>query len=450
MKVSISLFLVAGLLITGCASPPQDPGEAASRHGDADSVNALLETDSMDIGFSAPSGMTLLHMAVDDGSMERTRQLIEQGIRVNVRTLYGWTALHMASEKGLTEVMELLLEAGASLDAQTSSGETAFHLATRAGQSEAVELLVSRGASTAPSRFPEMRGAYFGQPKPGPRAEPFAIPMLTTRHNHYVRAVTFSPDGKEAYWPVIDLQDDLRRWIVTTRVESGVWARPRVAEFSERAFYDDVPSISPGGNKLFFLSSRPIGDEDAANRENIWFVTRDGENWSEPTPLPDAVNSLGTIHQRISLDREDNLYFSCEGRNGFGSLDIYFSRYANSQYQQPVNLGHVVNGSDAEYAPFISPGGDYLIFTRNVEDGWTIFISFVTSDGSWTPPTDLGRSIQGVEGMDLDGSFVTQDGESLIFFGERDETAIPYWIDASFIEDLRAEALDTRGWEDQR
>lgn len=174
-------------------------------------------------------------------------------------------------------------------------------------------------------------------------------------------------------------------------------------------------------------------------------MTRDGENWSEPTPLPGAVNTIGTLHQQVSLDREDSLYFGAESDDGHGSLDIYFSQYADSEYQQPENLGPVVNGPDAEYAPFISPDGDYLIFTRNVEDGWTLFIGFVTGDGPWTPPIDLRENMEGVEGMDLDGAVVTHEGEFLIFFGERDQTAIPCWTETSFFEDLHAEALGIGG-----
>jgi hypothetical protein len=287
------------------------------------------------------------------------------------------------------------------------------------------------------TEFPELKGEYFGQLKPGPKAEPFAVQVLSARSDHYIRSITFSPDGTEAYWPVIDLNDNYRRWIVGSRMVEGTWMRPELAPFSKKGYEDDVPCISPGGDKLLFISRRPLKQGDAVGKENIWIMTRDGEGWSDPVPLPEAVNALYTIHQQVSLDGEDNLYFSGEGPGGYGELDIYCSRYADGEYQQPKNLGPVINGPEGDYTPFIGADGSYLIFTRNIGERWTLLISFRDRDGAWTSPADLREIIEGVAGMDLGNPFVTHDGRYLIFFGERDGGITPFWTDTSFIEELR-------------
>ncbi len=290
---------------------------------------------------------------------------------------------------------------------------------------------------TVCTEFPRIGGEYFGQAKPGPKAEPFAVPVLVGRQGHYIRSVTFSPDGTEAYWPVIDLNDDYRRWIACSRMEGGIWTYPELAPFSKKGYEDDVPCISPGGDKLLFVSRRPLTEGDAVGKEKIWIMTRDGEGWSVPVPLPESVNAPYTIHQQVSLDGEDNLYFSGEASDGYGSLDIYRSRYVDGEYQQPVNLGPVINGPEGDYTPFIAADGSYLIFTRNVGEGWTLLISFRDRDGAWSPPADLKESIKGVAGMELGNPFVTHDGKYLIFFGEKGSDITPFWTDISFIEDLR-------------
>jgi hypothetical protein len=303
-------------------------------------------------------------------------------------------------------------------------------------------LFVSRDAPpTEPAEFPVLTGKYFGQQKPGPKAEPFALLMLSARHDHYVRDVTFSPDGDEAYWTVIDIEDEYKRWVVGSRIENGAWTRPRIAAFSNKSYYDDVPCLSPSSRTLFFLSWRPIEEGGKLSKENIWYINREGESWSDPIPLPEAVNSACQIHQQISLDLEDRLYFGGECADGYGNLDIHYSKFVDGEYQPPVNLGPMINGPEGEYAPTISPDGSYLIFTRNLEEGWTLFISFKTQDESWTSPTDLRENLTGFDSMNLSGSFITVDDKYLIFFEERDQTSTPYWIETSFIEDLRGKAL---------
>jgi Tol biopolymer transport system component len=294
--------------------------------------------------------------------------------------------------------------------------------------------------TTDSSTLPEMKGEYFGQPKPGPKVEPFALPLLASRHDHYISSITFSPDGTEAYWPIVDLRNNYSRWIVSSRMEKGIWTQPRMAAFSISGYDDDVPCLSPSGTKLLFISRRPLRKGDSAGKENIWGMDREGENWSDPIPLSEAVNSSYTIHQQMSLDQENNLYFGGEGAEGYGSLDIYLSRYSDGKYQKPKNLGPVINGPEGEYAPFTSPDGSYLIFTKNLESGWTLFITFKDGDESWTQPVDLKESIEGVEGLDLSCAFITRDGQNLIFFAETESKITPYWIDTNLIEMLRTKA----------
>lgn len=305
------------------------------------------------------------------------------------------------------------------------------------GKTQAAELLLARGTSAAPLHPPRSEGEYFGQASPGAKAEPFALRVLANRHDHYVRSITFSPDGDEAYWPVIDTNNGYRRWIMTSRMENRTWTPPEMASFSKKGNEDDVPFLSPNGSKLLFNSRRPLEQGGAAGKENIWSVTREGDGWSDPIPLQGSVNSSCEIHQLMSLDQDDNMYFGGACGDAYGELDIYFSRHENGEYQQPVNLGPVINSSGAEYGAFVSADGSYLIFTKHIGDGWTLVISFRDQDGTWTPPTDLRESIEGFEGLNLGGGIVTRDSNYLIFFREDETSVTPYWTDAIFVEELR-------------
>lgn len=78
---------------------------------------------------------------------------------------------------------------------------------------------------------------------------------------------------------------------------------------------------------------------------------------------------------------------------------------------------------------FISPDGNYLMICK----GKSISILFKKKDGTWTHSQDI-TSIIGKTGI---CPIVTPGGKYLFFIAY-----IPYWVDASFIEELRKNELN--------
>jgi len=50
---------------------------------------------------------------------------------------------------------------------------------------------------------------------------------------------------------------------------------------------------------------------------------------------------------------------------GFGSADLYISKFEEGQYSEPENLGDIINSPSYEDEPFIAPDESYLIFASN-------------------------------------------------------------------------------------
>jgi hypothetical protein len=276
--------------------------------------------------------------------------------------------------------------------------------------------------------------SYFSQKRPTDLKIPFAYDMLTFNQQYYTRSITFSPDGKEAYWSVIDLRNGLTRWIVWSKLEKGKWTEPQLASFSKKGFEDDVPCISPDGHIMVFISRRPQDDTSKIGKENIWMMNREGETWSEPELLPDEVNNTGNMHQQMSIDEDNNLFFACETEDN--GMDIFYSTDVNGTYQKPIRVGSVINSRDHEWSPFISADGSYLIFTRSVGEAWTLYISFREENGNWTTPVKLDSLLKDLDGKNLDGAFVTRDNNYLIFYIESENECIPFWIGTSFLSKI--------------
>lgn len=382
------------------------------------------------------NGGTLLHSAAGGGSPEIVETLLDHGMDMNEPDDFGWSLLHYAAEMGRAEVIRFLAEKGADIDTRTMSGKTPFNVAEEFGRREVAELLASQGADQSPPKFPLMEGPYLGQEPPGEEPEIFALGIVSTNH-HSHSAIAFSPDGSEAFWTPMFSRPEAGYGYGTvfhTRMEDGKWTLPVVAPFSrEMENRCDVPFFSADGNRLYFISRRPL-QPGGPSGERIWFVEKRNEGWSEPMLLDTPANEMD-IHWEFSLDGDGNLYFGGSSGQDIGAGDIYVSRFIEGAYLEPENLGEKINSESPEFSPLIAPDGSYLIFTRVGREGTGLFISFREKDGTWTEAKDMGPTINGT-GHAL-CPLLSPDGKYLFYLTVRDGIEGIYWIDAGIIENLR-------------
>jgi ankyrin repeat protein len=92
-------------------------------------------------------GMTPLMAASITGDRDIVRQLLESGVKVNLRDRDGQTALMNAVRYGHGEIANMLLINGAKMDMRDRYGRTALMLSVVFDQPGIVRLLISRGAN---------------------------------------------------------------------------------------------------------------------------------------------------------------------------------------------------------------------------------------------------------------------------------------------------------------
>ncbi|MGA9396932.1 MAG: hypothetical protein WBV22_01625 [Anaerolineaceae bacterium] len=259
---------------------------------------------------------------------------------------------------------------------------------------------------------------WLGQTLPGFEPVNFRVgPFLGDYHS----SPTFTPDGEVAYWA----GDYGLAKIYTSRYENDSWTDPAIIDFSsEMTSYRD-PFVSPDGKRLYFISEQVIPGALNPGKENIWMMEKEGEAWGTPQPLPASINGL-SLHWTVSVASNYNLYFSAK-TNGYP--DIYFSRYIDGVYTDPILLDAPINSAAMEITPNIAPDESYLLFSR-LTDGQSpahLFISYA-QDSGWTEP-------QRVENIPYCiNPIVTPDRNYLIYMSSSSSFA---WRDTSFIEELR-------------
>ena len=427
----VDLLLEKGARVPESGRQWQGMLSQAASNGLANLFRRLTDK-SQDLETVDASGEWLLQAAAAGGSAEIVGLLLDRGFNLGKADRFGWTSLHYAARDGRAEVIQILFKKGASLDARTIMGQTAYNIAQERGMQAAAALLAEKGTDKSDIRFPVLKGDYLGQKPPGEKPELFGLGIISSVWGLHSTAV-FTPDGTEVYWaPMMSFPGEVysRGGLLMMKRVDGRWTPPAWASFSGPDGNDDVPFFSADGQRIYFISRRPLTGETQRGSEKIWFADRTPAGWSEPRPLDPSVNSMN-MHWEFSLDRARNLYFAGQAPDSLGMQDIYLARFVNGKYDKPVNAGQPINSTDGENTPFIAPNGSYLLFERQ-DDLW---VSFRDAGGAWSEPVKLGPEVNSPS-IEL-CPIVTADGKYLFFLSQRDGESHAYWVRAGIIEKLR-------------
>jgi Tol biopolymer transport system component len=273
--------------------------------------------------------------------------------------------------------------------------------------------------------------AYLGETPPGIVPVKFA-PKVVSLENVSEFGSVFSKDGMEFFYGV-----DINRKAETRIIkrDGGEWSKSETLLFDDVFSYND-PCLSPDGNKLFFISDRPLKLPGEKKDYDIWYVERNGSKWSLPINAGDKINSDKNEYY-ISFSKNGTMYFASNriiSGQVNGGYNIYSSTIENGEFKQPVQLDDAINTQYYEADVFIAPDQSYLIFCGDRPDGnckGDLYVSFKTTIGRWTNSKNMGKQIN-TSGHELCPA-VTPDGKFFFYTSNQDI----YWVDARIIDSLR-------------
>lgn len=172
--------------------------------------------------------------------------------------------------------------------------------------------------------------------------------------------------------------------------QNGKWSEPRnITMELESDGSLLITSLSHNGLVLYITKKINNNDYDL-------FYSRFNEGkWSRITSL-DQINTMrDEIHASESPDGRF-LVFSSNRGNSMGGYDLYISASANGSWEDPENLGSVINTPYNENTPFFSPDGKKLYFSsegHNTMGRYDIFMSAITNNNRFSPPQNLGYPV---------------------------------------------------------
>ena len=171
----------------------------------------------------------------------------------------------------------------------------------------------------------------------------------------------------------------------------GKWTKAKLLQtFYNKHKHESASSVSYDGSELYIFHNDYDGKSIYASRFN-------GKTWDEPQKLPYPINSKADeTHASLSADKS-TLFFTSNREGGFGGMDIYMvKRDANGQWGKPRNLGDKINTPYDEETPILHADGKTLYFSsegHNSLGRLDVFYSVMNADSSWSDPVNLGYPI---------------------------------------------------------
>jgi len=183
-----------------------------------------------------------------------------------------------------------------------------------------------------------------------------------------------------------------------------------------------INTITADNQKIYFTRKDPR-DKNSQSlsqsfEEDFYFSVKTQDSlWHKAINLGPPINTYGNEGaMTISPDGRFLFFAACDRPEGLGSCDIYWSKREGERWTEPENLGEMVNSSSWDSQPSFSSDGKTLYFVSKRPGGKgssDIWKTILLPDGQWTPPQNLGDSIN--TPMEEQTPFIHSDDQTLYF-----------------------------------
>lgn len=210
----------------------------------------------------------------------------------------------------------------------------------------------------------------------GSRYEIKRFPLVNTRRAEFSPAIWGEKDDELYYTTSNDkVEGDEMSQItgtkyfdiwVTKQDEKGTWQKPESAGAVNTAADEGTPCFSPDGQQMYYTSAG--GGANMPSAPQIYVSKRSEGSWGKGTLLNFLGDTLSTFaHPALPPDGE-YLYFVSDMQGGCGGLDIWRCKLEKGEPGFPENLGPEINSAGNEMFPTFSPDG-LLYYSSDGKEG---------------------------------------------------------------------------------
>lgn len=203
--------------------------------------------------------------------------------------------------------------------------------------------------------------------------------------------IIFSSKRKEKQVMAIKRETKANEDLYFSRKIDGYWIEAKEFKGLNTGYNEGSAHLSKDGKTLYF--SRCDSPDGYGNCDIYVAYLQPDSTWKVQN-LGININSVAWDSHPALSKNEDTLYFASDRLGGFGLADIYFSyKLPDGSWAKAQNLGPTINTRGSEVSPYVHPVHDVLYFSSNGHlinfGGFDIYKSYKLF-GRWQEPFNVG------------------------------------------------------------
>ena len=177
--------------------------------------------------------------------------------------------------------------------------------------------------------------------------------VVLTRNNYIKGRARESKDGTN------------RLKLYAADLVKDAWGNVKELPFNSDEYSCGHPALTPDNTKMYFVSDMPGG----YGGTDLYIVEYNGGTWGTPVNLGKEVNTEGN-EMFPYVDENGNLYFSSDGHEGLGGLDLFYAEMKGDVALKGVqNLGTPLNSEKDDFGLITDAGRNTGFFSSNRRRG---------------------------------------------------------------------------------
>lgn len=198
-----------------------------------------------------------------------------------------------------------------------------------------------------------------------------AGPELNTEAPNFVSGIT--PDGNTIVLLLgnrYEKNGKMKAGASISTKEGDKWSKPYNLEIKNDYNYHDKVNYFLTNNRQVLILAVERDDTQGERDFYVSFFQEDS-TWTEPLSMGKVLNSVGDESSPFLAADDETLYFSTNGRGGYGSFDVYVSKRLDdtwTNWSEPQNMGPDINTDRDDLFFNIPITGNYAYYTKAISD----------------------------------------------------------------------------------
>jgi hypothetical protein len=148
--------------------------------------------------------------------------------------------------------------------------------------------------------------------------------------------------------------------IYSAELIDGIWTNIKPFTYNNPHYSFCTPSLTPDGDRIYFSSDMPGG----CGGMDLYYCDRHNNDWDQPVNLGPVINTPKNESFPFAC-KYGKLYFASDGLKGFGGKDLFYTQEINGEWITPVHLDSAINSSSDDFGIVIDSTFENGYFSTN-------------------------------------------------------------------------------------